>query len=84
MSKIIRKIMFWLWPPYEAYLARLEIDRNAGAPQERLKTVHSIKKDILNASRIPVEMEALAKLVFESENRRRDAIESKALGFVSL
>jgi hypothetical protein len=84
MSKMIRRIFFWLWPPYEAHLARLEIDRQAGNSAERLKAIQlSISDAISKSARVPSEMESLAKLVFETENKRKDTIEAKALGFVS-
>lgn len=84
MSRIIRRIFFWLWPPYEAHLARLEIDRHAGNSAERLKAIQlSISEAISKSTKVPSEMESLAKLVFETENKRKDIIEAKALGFVS-
>lgn len=84
MSKMIRRIFFWLWPPYEARLARLEIDRQAGSPAERMKAIQLIIKDAISKSaKVPGEMESLAKLVFDTENKRKETIEAKALGFVS-
>lgn len=84
MSKMIRRIFFWLWPPYEVHLARLAIDRQAGNSAERLKAIQlSISEAISKSAQIPSEMESIAKLVFETENKRKDTLEAKALGFVS-
>ncbi|MBV5347206.1 PASTA domain-containing protein [bacterium] len=84
MLKRIKKIIFFLWPPYEAYLAGLAIDHHVGEPDEAIKSIdENFKKAFSKSIKIPDEMEDLAKLIFESENKRRDIIESKALSFIS-
>lgn len=81
---MLKKLFYWLWPPYEAYLARLWLDERIDKSNERIKTLDDELNKILNKSKkIPVDIEALAKLTFEAENKRRDSIESKALTFIS-
>jgi hypothetical protein len=85
MPNLLRKILFLLWPPYEAYIARKVIDsRISGNYQERIESIQTeIRKSLpKNADRLK-EAESLAKLVFESENERNKILESKALAFVS-
>jgi hypothetical protein len=85
MSKRLRRILFWLWPPYEAHIAQLAIDSEiASNHQERMNSIRAkIKASLPDDTKLPKEMESFAKLVLESENKRRETLEGKALGFVS-
>lgn len=85
MSKRLSKFLFWLWPPYEAHIAKLAIDsKNTVNYQDRMDSIRAkIKASFPDDTSVPMEMESLAKLVFESENKRRETLEGKALAFVS-
>jgi len=85
MSDLLRKFIFRLWPPYEAYIARKVIDSKIfGNYQERMKSIQAeIRKSLPNNVDRLKEIESFAKLVFESENKRNETLESKALVFVS-
>lgn len=83
---LLRKIIFRLWPPYEAHVARKAIDgRISGSYQERMSSIQTeIRKSLPQNVKLLKEAESLAKLVFESENERNETLESKALTFVSV
>jgi hypothetical protein len=85
MSSSLRKIIFGLWPPYEAYVARKAIDsRIPGRYQERMKSIQTgIRKSLPQNAKLLKETEPFARLVFESENERKKTLESKALAFIS-
>jgi len=79
------KIIFWLWPPYEERIARKAIDsRISGSYQERMKSIQAeISKSLPEDAELLEASESLAKLVFESEGARNEALENKALALVS-
>jgi hypothetical protein len=85
MSKRLRRIVFWLWPPYEAHVAQSAINRRiVGSPRERMTSIQAdIRASFPEDAELPEQMESLARLVFESENKRREALEGKALEFAS-
>jgi hypothetical protein len=82
----LRKIFFWLWPPYEERVARKAIDSSvSGSNQERMKSIQAeIRESLPEDAGLLEESESLAELVFESETKRKETIESKALAFVSV
>lgn len=85
MSGSLRKIIFRLCPPYEAYyIARKYIDREISDSDQRMKSIQTkIRKSLPQNTDQLEETEPFAKLEFESENERREILESKALTFIS-
>jgi hypothetical protein len=85
MSGLLRKILFLVWPPYEAHIARKFIDdRTSSNLQERMQSIDTeVRKSLPEGKKQQEEIEVLAKLVFESESGRKEILESKALAFVS-
>ncbi|MBS4059488.1 MAG: PASTA domain-containing protein [Bacteroidetes bacterium] len=84
MVKFFRKILFLLWPPFEANFAQRSLDKTASIYKETLKKIQAnVKKGFAKNIDISDELENLAKLVYESENKRRDSIESKSLVYMS-
>jgi len=83
MSKLLRKCLFFVWPPYEAYFARKSIDKNIpGCPKQRMEWIQrDIRKSLPQSINLG-KAESLAKLVFESETKRKETIENKALAFM--
>ena len=83
MLKLLKKCFFLLWPPYEAYLARKLIDTNtSGCPKQRLECIQRDIRKSLPATTDLNKAEPLAKLIFESEAKRKETIENKALAFM--
>ena len=80
-----RKFIFWLWPPYEAAIARNIIENNSGSNHiGRMNSIkNSIRDSLSDGIELPNEMENLAKTIFDIENKRRETLESKAIEFVS-
>lgn len=84
MTSVISKAMFWLWPPYEARIAGKIIDRRTDISDwSRMEDVQQRIRRGLDSDTELDELKAMAKLVFESENKRKETLESKALTFVS-
>lgn len=84
MLDLLRKILFWIWPPYEARVAQKFIDGKISDLQERLKSIEvEIRESLPKSKKQQEESEVLAKLVFESENERKNILEDKALAFAS-
>lgn len=83
MSKVLRKCFFLFWPPYEAHFARKFIDANISeCPKKRLERIQKeIRKSIPQDINLG-KAESLAKCVFESETKRKETIENKALAFM--
>ncbi|MBW1794851.1 MAG: hypothetical protein JRJ38_10540 [Deltaproteobacteria bacterium] len=83
MGKFLRKWIFFLWPPYEAYIARKFIDTNmSGSPQQRMEWIQRDIRKSLSESIDLGKTQSLAKFVFESESKRKETIENKALAFM--
>lgn len=81
---MIKKFFYWLWPPYEAHVAGLWLDKQIDKSDERIKTLDDELSKVFNKSKkMPVDIETIARLTFESENKRRDSVESKALSFIA-
>lgn len=84
MSNLLRNILFLVWPPYEAHIARKVIDnRTSNKLQERMKSIVEIRESLPEDVKQQEELESFAKRVFESENERKETLEDKALAFVS-
>ena len=84
MAKFLGKILFFLWPPFEAKFAQASLDKTISNQEEMIRKIHtSVKKALVKDVEIPSDLENLAKLVYESENKRRDTIESKSLAYMS-
>ncbi len=81
--KRLRKVFFSLWPPCEARFARTFIDRElSGSTLERMtKMREEISKTIPGDADLTIS-DSMAQIVYESESKRREIIESKALAFI--
>lgn len=89
MRQDFKRILFRLWPPYEARVAKQAIDAektlSAADSMEAIEAQYSAS--ISGVERLSKHeqrsLESRAKMVSESENSRRETLETKALGFVS-
>ena len=84
MKRFMRKIAFFIWPPYEAYVVRKFIEANTLKNREAQinlleKTIRESLAEEKNFSKI----EVLAKQVYESEEKRGEYLEGKAQVFIA-
>ena len=81
----LRKILFFIWPPYEAYVA--DVTTRDETHQDSLIRMKKIKNDI--NSRIPENISGLkiieneSKDLYDSEIQRKEILESKATEFTA-
>jgi hypothetical protein len=85
MSLTIKRLFFWIWPPYEAKIADREIAKRHSAVTDETRW-ESILIEIRNS--LPKdanyeELEAMAKEVQGAEDKRGETIENKAASFAS-
>ena len=83
MCKAIRRVGLVLWPPLEAYIARKYIDGILS--EDLVQRQSAAEQEVTQSMPESGELdspESLAKLVFESETKRKETIENKALAFL--
>ena len=83
MIRLFRKFAFFLWPPYEAYVAQKFIDKQLSIDfATRMESIQKTIRESLAHKKDIADAESLARIVYESEIKRRETLENKALVFV--
>jgi hypothetical protein len=88
MLSSINRLLFWLWPPYEAWLTEKKINKKHRDSDDKTRW-----KSILEKARASLQgvdegddingIEALAKQIQDSEAKRKEILENKASSFIS-
>src|SRR5882724_8177368 len=85
MQAKVRRIIFWLWPPFEAALADRQITRRkveAGNKARWDALLAEIRSALPADATMYPELELLAKQIGETESKRKDTLEKKASTYV--
>jgi hypothetical protein len=84
MKRSFQKIAFFLWPPYEAYVAKKFIESHtlSSYQDNRQKLDRDIRRALKNKRDIK-QIELLARQVYQSEEKRGEYLESKAQTFIT-
>ena len=86
MPMIVKRVLFWIWPPYEAKVADREIETKRSETRENARwnsLVNGVRAALPKDATKYAELEIVAKLIQEAESKRKDTLEKKASTFVS-
>jgi len=84
MKRYLRKITFFIWPPYEAYVARKFIEANILKEREaQINLLEQTIRESLAKKKDISKVEVLAKQVYESEVSRGEYLEDNAQVFIA-
>jgi hypothetical protein len=85
MTSITKRLLLWLWPPYEAKIADQVIAKrhNTISDETRWESILSELRNSLPEDANYEELEELAKQVKEAEEKRGETIDNKAAFFAS-
>lgn len=79
----VERLLYWLWPPYEAAVADeiMSPRKDKSDDEARWEAILEEVRAALPADTGPEQLLEIAKEVEESEDRRKDILESKASSF---
>lgn len=84
MTNLFKKLAWFIWPPLEAMNARRYVKKLIAERNSEYQKLDSEVREMLSKFKDLIEVEKLSKYIYESEIKRKEVIENKAITFATV